>query len=260
MTFSHVISVLRRRWYLAVAVLLVLSGSFATAFALYPPQYASRAVLVVTTPDNGAQISADPRSANDITNPLFNFQDGQSIAAAILIASAESPAAQDRIGVNETGASFAVTNGNSSPETPSTGPFIHIETLAPTADDAFTTTAAVVQFVRDDLQSRQIALRAPPATFLSVTDVVAPTAGEERTGNRTLAAMAALLFSLVVCVAVVSRVDLHRGRQGRSTDSTRRMSGGLDADTETLGGPARSGIDEQRRTRSAPSPRPRADR
>ncbi|WP_018331983.1 hypothetical protein [Actinomycetospora chiangmaiensis] len=247
MNIRRVLHLLRTRWYLAVAVLLVLAGAFVAAFATFPAQYQSRAILVVTTPDNGGRISADPRTGNDITNPLFNFQGGQNVAAAILIASAGSPVAQAQIGTATKGSTYTVSDGSTNPEVPSSGPFIYVDATGPSEQTALDTSQAVVQFIRADLLNRQVALRAPQVTFLSVVDVVDPTPPVEQQGNRYLAGVVAALVCLVLSVVLVDLLDRRATRRRRAATSPssparpsptpRTPPGGLDAQTETMGPP-----------------------
>jgi hypothetical protein len=260
---GRVFWLLKTRWYLAAAVAVLLAGAFAAAFATYPPQYQSKAILVVTTPANGGRIAADPRTGNDITNPLFNFQGGQNIAAAILIASAESPSAQQRIGTSSQRTSYTVTDGSTNPEIPSSGPFIYVDATGPTGKAALATSNSVVDFIRSDLLNRQIALGPPRETFLSVVDVVAPTPPIEQRGNQYAAGTVAAIVCLLLSVVVVDRVDRRSGRElddreasqdseSRPSPSPRRnkMSRNIDAETETIvpvenssrNGPSSSGV------------------
>lgn len=224
--FARIVQLLVSRWYVAVGVFLVLVAAFVAAYALYPSQYAARAVLVLTLPDNSGRISVDPRVRNDVTNPLLNFDDGLSTSAAILIASANSPASGARVsGSIPAGATYAVSNGSSNPEITSKGPFVYIETTARSAADAQRTAAVVDQLVRDDLQARQVELRAPPPTFLSLLDVVAPTPAEEQTASRTRAGGAALVLCILLTIAITDRVDARRRRKAVDVPGPVRQGG-----------------------------------
>lgn len=259
----RVLWLVRTRWYLALVAVLVLAGAFATAFAFYPAKYTSQAVLVVTTPDNGGRISADPRTGNDITNPLFNFSSGQNIAAQILIASANAPDAQQRLETQESGTSYVVSDGNTNPEASSTGPFIYVDATASTASAASDTSAAVVRYIRGDLQTRQVQVGAPPATFLSVLDVVSPTPPTQQVGNRLVAATVAALFCLLVASAIIDRLDRTNLRSGDGAPPVGPgpTRGRIDADTETLSRSALARVNGQRRHSSpASSPNPRPSR
>lgn len=222
MDFWSTVLVLFKRWYVAVPAFVASLGIAAVVYASVPVQYVSTSVLVLTTPTTGPTEQADQTEPPGITNPLLDFSQGLSLSASILIQALNTPETASSLGVEPNGAtSYEVSNGSTNPELLTTGPFVFITGQSYSSDDAQAIVRKVADVARIDLAHRQSELDAPPSTYISIHEVVAPTTSQAPKGSRLRAAGVAGLLSVIGGLASVyafeSYATRRRGRPGRPT-------------------------------------------
>ncbi|MGH3851999.1 MAG: hypothetical protein ACRDR6_00565 [Pseudonocardiaceae bacterium] len=211
MEFWLAILVLLRRKVVALSVLLFSLSVAAAAYVVMPIQYVSSATTVLTTSVNGATLAQAPAPPTPRVNPLYSL-DGMATAASILIEVLSTQDVAHQLGVVKGGATtFTVSDGSAIPQLlGSTGPFIVIEGHSTSAASARDIVARVEQRLRDELLARQKALDAPPATFISLTDVVPPTTPEAQYTRKLEVAAGVLLLGLIASTGVAYFFDKER--------------------------------------------------
>lgn len=203
--------------------LLVAVGTFFFA----PAKYQSSALMVLTTSARGATI--DPQKTYGLQNPLLGFSDGLKTTATILIQAINTPELRREAGAPKDGpVELTVDDGRTDPDLLDiSGPYIYVSVLAPTADQAGKTVAAVQSRVRKELNDRQVALGAPKSTFVSLNDVVPLSAPEEVTSVRWKTAAGAFAVSLLAGFGLAYAVGRRKRIKQIESDERRfeRMSG-----------------------------------
>jgi hypothetical protein len=221
MDFWQTISILFRRWYVALPAFLLSILAALAVYASIPKVYVSTSVLVLTLPTTGSTLPADADKPRDQTNPLLNFDRGLSTSAAILIQALGTPEVAADLGVppgSET--YFTVSNGSTNPELMITGPFVFIQGHSATSDGAMDIVRKVSERADVELADRQRELKAPPSTFITAVKVVPPTTAEAQGGNRVRPAAAAMALGIIGSLAVTfgfeSFMQARRRRQDRA--------------------------------------------
>lgn len=214
MEFWRTIIILLRRKVVALPVLLFPVGLAAAVYSAFPIHYVSSATTVLTTSVNGGAVAQNSTLPAQRVNPLYNL-DGMKTAALILIQALSTPDVAHELGAGKGGATtFTVSDGSAIPQLlGSTGPFIVIEGDSTSAASARDIVARVEQRLRVELLGRQKELNAPPATFISVIDVVPPTAPQAQYSMKLEATASALLLGLITSTSVAYFVINH-DRQG----------------------------------------------
>ncbi|WP_143737902.1 hypothetical protein [Microbispora sp. GKU 823] len=212
--------------------LLVAVGTF----FFVPARYQSSALMVLTTSARGATI--DPSKTFGLQNPLLGFSDGLKTTATILIQAINTPELRHDVGAPKDGpVELTVDDGRTDPDLLDiSGPYIYVSVVAPTADEASKTVAAVQARVRRELNDRQVALGAPKSTFVSLNDVVPLSQPERVTSVQWKAAGSAFAVSLLVCFGIAYAVARRKRIRRIEPDDGRfeRMSGWSE-DPEVLG-------------------------
>ncbi|HEV2779865.1 MAG TPA: hypothetical protein VGX25_10750 [Actinophytocola sp.] len=202
MDFWKAILGLIRRKYVGLPILIAAIAMAAMAFLLSPNRYTSSTMLVLTTPTSGGTLSQDPSKPAGLTNPLLNFDDGLKTTSAILIQAMNTPEVARDLGAAGGPSKLTINDGSGNPELFGVnGPFVFIEGESTSADEARALVERAQQRVRDELLNRQKALNAPPSTYITMTDVVAPSAPEIQRGEQLQIAVAALVLTLVTGLA-----------------------------------------------------------
>ncbi|MGI5161742.1 hypothetical protein [Microbispora sp. CA-102843] len=162
--------------------------------------------MVLTTSARGATI--DPSKTFGLQNPLLGFSDGLKTTATILIQAINTPEMRHDVGAPKDGpVALTVDDGRTDPDLLDiSGPYIYVSVVAPTADQARKTVAAVQARVRKELNDRQVALDAPKSTFVSLNDVVPLSQPERVTSVQWKTAGSALAVSLLVCFGIAYAV------------------------------------------------------
>jgi hypothetical protein len=227
MDFWQIVVVVVRRWYVAMPAFLTTVGLAAVAYSSLPVQYQSGSVLVVTTSLTG-RTEQSGHVSPALTNPLLNFDRNVTLTTSILIQQMNSPEMADALGVSAIGpTTYRVTNGSTNPELLQSGPLLFVQGTGPDPEAAERITKKANDMAAQVLASRQTDLEAPASTYMGLTEVVQPTAGERLTTSPSRAAVAAgTLACLAGLLAALGfdRLIAQRGRtrSGGRTESTRR--------------------------------------
>ncbi|MEW9553874.1 hypothetical protein [Nonomuraea sp. NPDC050783] len=203
MDFWKAITVLLRRWYVALPAMCL---TFLAAYGVYatiPTRYSSTALMVLTMPTSGSYRPANPGDPNPLVNPLLNFDGGLNMTASIMVQILNGPEVAGRLGVRPDGATtYKVNNGHPNPELLISAPFVLIEGTSLSPQDARTIVARVAERAKVELKRRQQVLNAPPETFINLTEMVPPTEPQAERGGKTRPAAA--VFALGVMAALGS--------------------------------------------------------
>jgi hypothetical protein len=201
MDFWKAILGLIRRKYIGLPLLVgsVLIG--ALAFLLSPSHYLSSSLMVLTTPTSGGTLSQDPSKPTGLTNPLLNFDDGLKTTSAILIQAMNTPEVARELGAEGTN-KLTIGDGAGNPDLFGVnGPFVYIEGESASAESARALVQLAQQRVRDELINRQKALGAPPSTYITMVDVVPPSAPEIQRSDQIQLAGVALVLTAIAGLA-----------------------------------------------------------
>jgi hypothetical protein len=226
MDFWQTVKVVIRRWYLTFPAFLAALGVAGLVYMSVPTQYVSTSVLLLTAPRTGPTEQTDGKHPNPITNPLLNFDQGLSLSASILIQALTTPETAASLGVSpKGGTSYEVTNGSSNPELLESGPFIFIQGTSTKPQDAQDVVRRLSAVATQDLAERQKQLDAPPSTYITVNEVVPPTAPEVRQVGKLRAAGAAgalaVFASLAAAFAFESIATSKESRRSNRTGPRR---------------------------------------
>nr|BFE85739.1 hypothetical protein GCM10020093_083400 [Planobispora longispora] len=186
--------------------LVALSVAVGTlVFFLVPATYSSSAFMVLTTSAKGWTLSQDPTKPNGLSNPLLQFNDGLKTTATILIQSVGAPDVLAELGVKEDGAAeVTVDDGRTNPDILDiSGPYIYVHVTSPSAAEARTIVGKVQKRVNDELMKWQKELGAPPVTYITVADVVPPSAPEASYSDKVQLAGVATVLSFVGTFSIV---------------------------------------------------------
>lgn len=200
MDFWKTILGLVRRKYIGLPVILLSAAVAALVFFLLPTHYTSSALLVLASSPAGGTTPQNPDEPSRPINPLLEFNDGLKTTAGILIQSTSTPAAAAELGASRDGPTkVTINDGSANPDLLGTdGPFVYVEGNSTSAAKAHSVVVRAQQLIRKELSDRQRALGAPRPTFLSIIDVVAPSAPEAQLGAKWQAAGVAFVITLCV--------------------------------------------------------------
>lgn len=218
MDFWGTVLVLFRRWYVVLPAFALSVAAAAGVYSTVPTTYTSSAVLVLTTPTTGGSLPSNPRFPNGLTNPLLNFDRGLNVSASILIAAMGTPETAAELGAVEGGdTAFAVTNGGSNLESLATGPYLFVEGESSSPEAARDIVKRVIARAKLELVTRQRAVKAPRATYITAYEAVPPTIPQAQRGRKLRAVAAAVgvgvAAGLCAAFAVESFVTSRRARR-----------------------------------------------
>jgi hypothetical protein len=201
--WSAILGLTRRK----LVIIPILGSAIAIALAGYfltPLHYVSTATMVLVTPRNAGTLSQDPARPTGLTNPMLSFGNGLETAAAILIYSMNTREAAAELGVVKGGPTeVTIDDGRSSPALlDANGPFIYVAGKSPAEAEAYDVVVRAQNQMRQELIDRQRLLDAPPETYLTLVDVVAPTAPEVSRAARIKVSSIAFAMSLVFGLGV----------------------------------------------------------
>jgi hypothetical protein len=177
------------------AVAVALTGYFLT-----PLQYASSTTMVLVTPAVGRTLSQDPTVPVDVTNPLLSFSNDLKTASTILIWAINAPDVAEELGADDDGPThLTINDGRTDPNLiDGNGPFIYVAGESTSRAEAKDVVIRAQKWLRQELQNRQKSLGAPPETYLTMVDVVAPTSPKVVRTNRIKVGGAAFVLMLVL--------------------------------------------------------------
>ena len=219
MDFWKVVGVPVRRWYAVLPVLLIAVLTGAAAYLSGPPIYSSQATLVLTTPSTGGTQYADGYVPAPV-NPLLMYDHGVALAGALLIQGMRTPEFEQRVGVSEsTGTSLLISNGGESDYQLINGPFVQLVAHSSSPDDTQALVQRAVAAAREELARRQSDLGVPPSTYVTLTEVMPPTApvGAGGSGKRAATVVLGLggLVSVILAFVVESLLVVRRRPNGQ---------------------------------------------
>jgi len=200
----------------ASAVVVALSGYFVT-----PLRYVSSTTMVLVTPAFGGTVSQDPTKPTDLTNPMLSFSNTLKTASAVLIQAMNTREAAAELGAPKDGPNkLTIDDGRTNPDLiDSNGPFVYVACESTSPNAAKDVVLRTQLRMREELVDRQRSMGAPPETFLTIVDVVAPTPPKVSRSDKIkiggMAFAATIVFGLSLAYA------WQRIRAGRS-----RVAGG----------------------------------
>jgi hypothetical protein len=198
MNFWRTIFGLLRRRSVGIPVLAAAALVGAGLYVVTPARYVSSELFILTTPATGGTISGDPNRPSGLTNPLLNFGTGLQITSGILIQSVNTPDTLATLGDNGQ-TSLTIDDGRTNPNLmDTTGPYIYVVANSATGAEALAAINATQTWLRNDLLSRQQAVNAPAGTFISLTEVVAPSQPTTTASTKIKYGAAGFVFVLVL--------------------------------------------------------------
>jgi hypothetical protein len=219
MQFWKTIYGLVRRKHIGLPVIILSLALAGVAYLLTPARYISTASMVLTSPPAGGTLTNDPEKQTGLTNPLLQFSDGLRTTAHILILSMNTPEVLAELGIKEGGPTeIVVDDGRTNPELlglSMTGPFIYVEVDSEFATVAKDVTNRAQRRIRQELNKRQEALGAPLSTYVSVVDVVPPSAPEASLGGKFEMAGGALFLGVVGGLGIAYAVQRAKANRRR---------------------------------------------
>ena len=214
-----VVGLLRRKRVLIPAVLVALALGAVVYFAT-PVTYVSSTTMVLTTTQYGGTESQDPANPTGASNPLLNFNDSLETASAILIQTMSTKDVATQLGARGPTQLF-VNDGRTNPDLLGlNGPFLFITARSQTPDEAKRVVEDAQALTRQKLLEWQSVLRAPQKTYVSLLDVVPPSAPEPDRGRGTKFGVMALLLGFVLSIGVAyfgQQVGARRRARAAST-------------------------------------------
>lgn len=249
MDFWATLTVLIRRWYVALPVLALALGLTAWMYAAIPHRYVSTSIVVLTQPVTGP--TASSAATEERTNPLLNFRYGLSEAATVVVQVVNTPGvAADLTAGAGPGADVVITNGTTNQESFTSAPFVFVQGFAETPEQADAITERSTARARAELVRLQQRFGADPSTYITFSEVVPPTTAVAPTADekRPIAAVLAVgVFAMLAATFAVESVLT--GRERRRSEAVQEPA------PEPIREPA---IAEPRLVAAvAPSPRPR---
>jgi hypothetical protein len=230
MEFWSTIGALLRRKRVLLPALLVGLALGVVADKGTPVSYISSTTMVLTTTEYGSSESQDPTLPTNLTNPMLNFNGSLTTTSAILIESMNTKGIRTQLGVAGP-TRLVVDDGRSNPNLLGlNGPFLFIEGMSTSPTEAQRVVVEAQKLMRQKLHDWQIALNAPKTTFVSLQDVVPPTAPEPDRGRATKLAIIAFLLGFLLCLGIA-----YFGHQFRARRRARAARRGPSASDATMG-------------------------
>lgn len=228
--FARTVLGLLRRPRVVVAAALVAITCAAGVGVLVPLTYTSSSTLLLATTANGSVVSSDGEPL-DIENPLLGFDERLKGTVQFLVQSLKTPAAAAEMGAPKGGpTTIAITAVSDDPTLLGTeAPFLFIDAESVSSDQAVETVRRATDRVREELVTRQRLLEAPATTFVTLTEVVPPSAPAAQLGSKVqyvgvagLFGFAAVLGGIYLC----GRLDEAKSRWRRSVIGDRVATNG----------------------------------
>jgi hypothetical protein len=202
--FWRTLTVLGRRWYVAIPVFLLVVAAAGVIAVRTPHQYESTGTMVISEPshaESGAGAGKAP------ANPLLEFADSLTTDAELLVQSLNSPGAAAQVQTLGGSATFTASDGGLQ------GPFVVVTADALTPGPTQSTVALAFRFVADELLQRQKDLGAPASSFVTLKSVVDPETPVLKTGGKSRLAGATLILGLAATLTVTFLADAYLRRR-----------------------------------------------
>lgn len=202
MDFWKTILIIFRRWYITFPAFVLAFAASGAVYLSRPIHYVSSSILLLTTPTSGTTQFDGLTHAPYLTNPLLNFNPGLNNTAAALVQALTTPETFAQLGVSpDSDPTFGVTNGSTNPELLINGPLVFITAQGTSPDDTRILLMRVTQRARQELVDLQQDLKAPPSTYIVLSEVVSPTTPQAQLGTRLRPAVSALALGCVASLA-----------------------------------------------------------
>jgi capsular polysaccharide biosynthesis protein len=232
MDFIDAAHVLRRRWWMFLVGMVLVSGGVLLARSLAPVQYQASGLMLVLLP-------AEAPEGNERVNPYLNLPEGLTTTASLIASEAVSDdVAAEIVGGGHT-ALYSVAL------VPDTGPLLTITAKDTDPGEAVSTRDALMDWINRRLVSIQEPVSPPPSQVMYTTSTSVSTTAEVLPGSRVRAmagAAAGGLVLLLVVIFLIDRVLLRRAASRAATDGeVDEDPGGVDEDE---GGADEDEVDE----------------
>jgi hypothetical protein len=228
------ISVLVRRWYVALSALLLTITAAYGMYTTVPTRYVSTTLMVLTVPTSGSYRMPQPNHPNPLVNPLLNFDGGLNMTASIMVQVLGSPEVAAQLGVHpDSPTTYEVHNGHPNPELLINAPFVVIEGTSPSPQDAKRIVERVAERAKAELDRRQHLLGAPPETFINLTPMIGPTEPQPERGGKTRAAAVVLALGVMAALgASYATESIAQGLRRRRQEQRPQEAGAAAAAAE----------------------------
>jgi hypothetical protein len=261
MDFWKTILDLARGRFVGPPIAVLAIAAACVAYFLVPTTYVSTASMVLTTPATGGTLSPNPRESGGLTNPLLQFNDGLRTTAGILILSMNTPETLERLGIVKNGdTQITINDGRTNPDLlgiSTNGPFVYIEVESKVPAKASATVTRAGQLIREALSERQRELKAPPSTYITITDVAPPTTPQAKRTAKWGAAAGGFLAVVIVGLGFAFTVSRMRARRRRARIMRAQWSTDPKRALASPASPASPGFAEAREVRDGAHPDPR---
>lgn len=203
MEFWSTILGLIRRAVVIIPAFLVAATLGTLAYLGTPETYVSSTTMVLATTEYGGSEVVDPTEPTQLVNPMLNFNGSLQTTSAILIQTMGTKGILEQLGANGGGTQLIVNDGRTNVDLLGlNGPFLYIEGRSTSAEDAQRVVVDAKKVMQKKLGEWQRALNAPQKTYVSLVDVVPPTAPEADSGRTIKMGVLAFLFGFVLCVGI----------------------------------------------------------
>src|SRR6478672_2529035 len=202
MEFWITIVGLVRRKGVVIPALLIAVALAVTAYLMTPISYVSSSTMVLTTTQFGGTESRDPTKPTDLTNPLLNFNDSLTTTSAILIEAMNTGSVDRQLGI--TGSTqLVVDDGRTNPDLLGlNGPFLYIVGRSTSPAEAKRVVLQAQVLTSQKLRDWQSALNAPEKTYLTLAEVVPPSAPVPVRGRAIKYGLLGFLFGFVLFMGI----------------------------------------------------------
>jgi capsular polysaccharide biosynthesis protein len=219
---------LGRRWYLTIALLIVLLAGTYVAASATKPEYKAEAKVIVLTPGQDDPTATDLAKAN----PYINA--GPAVFANVLSLVMSSDATKQQIVKSGGSSDYTVGQGASSNQ-----PIINIEATSENPTVASRTAALLISAINHEAAQKQQQKQVPAPAYITTSTVVTGDKPAKLQGSRTRVTVAVGAMGGVLTFAAVLLID--NFLNARRTKQ-RRDKGGRRGDEGAAGsGPPGSG-------------------
>jgi hypothetical protein len=213
-----VVKLLRSPRVMISTTLLALSLMSATLLVV-PTTYVASTTMVLTATEFGGTVSQDPDTPLELVNPMLIFNDSLRTSADMLIWSMSSKDVKDAI-EGDGDVELTVDDGRTTPELLSfNGPIVYVTARSTDPARARHAVAVASSTMREKLVDWQNDMKAPPSTYITMMDVVAPTDAAAVLGPRLKFAALAFLAGAALGLSVAyAWTRLWASRRSRRPD------------------------------------------
>jgi capsular polysaccharide biosynthesis protein len=216
---------LGRRWYLTIALLIVLLAGTYVAASATKPEYKAEAKVIVLAPGQG---SAEVPTNQGTINPYLNA--GPAVFANVLSLVMSSDSTKQQIVKAGGSSDYTVGQGASSNQ-----PIINIEATSPNPTVASRTAALLIASINHEAVQKQQQKLVPTSAYITTSTVVTGDKPAKLQGSRTRVTVAVGAMGGVLTFAAVLLIDnflnarrtkQRRDKGGRRGDENAAGSGG----------------------------------